>query len=438
MTRSTQSIAGALALSLPLAFAACGDEGETQEEHDAGAQEADGGSEDPPPADASAGEDADPGAASDAEQPVYALASQVFGPSEQTTYLVLHQGDLFDDEVSLEGGIERAGRALVASGPAPGSVFYAGDQVPEVVRYALTDDTLKKEDSVSFMSAGVMGIAEYAGQLVMVSESKALYFDARTLQVLVWNPEDMTLTTKIDISDLKVDGFTAAFSTSAIQQGDNVYMPVGYRTPVSVPEAASMVIVDTGSNTATIAKDDRCGYVRDAVLGEDGYIYVATEAFGSAVHYLNDTAAPAPCLLRVDPETSAYDPDFMVELNPLADGSSVGSLIKLPNGKAYVRVLDESRIPEMDTPSGRALASARAWTWSEITLGDDPQLKPVDDAHVAGGSLIPMPLGDKLVVPDFAADLSATTLCDMTEGPFCARSITVDGLVFSAALVTRE
>lgn len=434
MTIEMKRLGVAAALCGALLLTACeDDEGgghdDAGQQHDSDAGEDAGHEHD-------AGSDAggDPDASEPAPEPTYAIATQVFGPSEQTSYLVLHEGDLFGDAIDIEGGIERAGRALAVAGTASGSVFYAGDQRPEVDRYQVEEGALEEQDTVSFMSEGLMGIAEYAGQLVMLSDTKALYFDARTLKVIVWNPKDMTLTKAIGVSDLTVEGFSATFSTLAIQAEGKVFMPVGYRTPASVPSVAAMVVVDPANETASVVKDDRCGYVRDAVLGEDGMIYLATEAFGSAVHHLNSTAAPAPCLLRFDPESEEYDGGFQVDLNELAGGKTAGSLIALPNGKTYTRVLDESKVPEMEMPSGRALASARAWAWAELALGDEPELTEVE-GHVMGGSFVPMPLGDKLVVPDFAADLSKTTLCDMTQGPTCDTSAEVDGLVFSVALV---
>jgi hypothetical protein len=252
---------------------------------------------------------------------------------------------------------------------------------------------------------------------------------------MVWNPEQMTLLKAIDVSALTLKDYSAAFSTVTATKGDKVYMPVGYRTPAAVPSQTAVVVVDTANDTAEVIKDTRCGYVRDAVEGDDGYWYLATEAFASAVHHLNSTAAPAPCLLRFDLDKSRFDPDFKVDLNPLAGGKTVGSLVKLANGKAYTRVLDEQLVPQLAMPSGRALASARAWGWSEISLGDDPKLTEVANAYVMGGSLVPMQLEELLVIPDFSADLSKTTLCDMSKAPKCDVSTEVEGLVFSVARI---
>jgi len=363
----------------------------------------------------------------------YALVTQVFGASDQTSYLRLHEGSLFGGSLATSGGIERAGRALVVAGVTPGSVYYAGDKLPKVDRYDVRNAQLASGESVSFAGVGVAGISEYAGQFVMLSPTKALYFDSRTLKVLVWNPETMTLTKSIDVSALSLASYTPTFSTVTARRGNKVFMPVGYRTPSAVPSVTAVVVIDTESDTAKIVKDERCGYVRDAVEADDGMWYLATEAFASALHYLNTAAAPAPCLLRFDFAQERYDPGFAIDLNALAAGRTVGSLVKLPNGKVYTRVLDETKLGQLEMPSGRGVASAVAWGWAELTLGNAPTLTDVPGAYLMGGSLIPLPLGDQLVIPAFSGDLAKTTLCDMSSGPTCDVRAEVPGLVFSIA-----
>ena len=92
--------------------------------------------------------------------------------------------------------------------------------------------------------------------------------------------------------------------------------------------------------------------------------------------------------------------------------------------------LDEAAFPVQASTVPRALASALAWTWKEIELGDAPTLTDVPDAPLGGGSMIPLPAGDRMFVPEFAADRSKTALRDVTDGP-SDRTISVPGLVFS-------
>jgi hypothetical protein len=408
---------------------------------DSGDERADGGSREDaserPREDAGQTED-DGGAEPDAEaptaEPIYALVTQVFTADNQTSYLIRHDGALDEGTIDLAQGDEFGGRSLVAGAPYAGELFVGGSESAELTRYALDDqgELSEFDASINFAGRGAASIGEYAGQLVLVSERKAYYFDSRTLSVIIWDPSAMRITGAIDLAQLARSGASVSFSTLAVREDGHVYMPVGYRSldNMSIPNAAAVVIVDEARDTAEVATDDRCGYVRDAALGPDGKLYLATEAYASAVHRLSENAAPAPCLLRIDPGEAVFDPDFHVDLKELASGAAVGSLLKVPSGKTYVRVLDESAFMVQATTVPRALASAPAWAWKEISLGDDPALTDVVDSPLGSGSMIPLPAGDRMFVPEFSADRSTTTLRDVTEGP-SDRTISVPGLVFS-------
>jgi hypothetical protein len=375
-----------------------------------------------------------PDAGEEPADPVYALVTQVFTADNPVSYLIRHDGELNEGSISLDDGDEFGGRALAAGNPYGGSVYVGGNESAELVRFDLdaAGELVKYKDTLNFAGRGADAIGEYAGQLVVVSDEKAYYFDARTLNAIIWNPKTMRATGAIDLSELARAGSSVNFSTLAVRVDARLYMPVGYRSldNLTVPSAAAVVIIDTDADSAELTTDDRCGYVRDAALGEDGKIYVATEAFGSAVHRVSADAAPAPCLLRIDPATDAFEDGFHVALNELAAGSTVGSLIKVPNGKTYVRVLDDEAFEVQANTMPRVLASAPAWAWKEIALGDAPSLSDVPNSPLSGGSMIPLPAGDRLYVPEFAADRSSTTLRDISDGPSDVTT-TVPGLVFS-------
>jgi hypothetical protein len=381
-----------------------------------------------------AGADPTPDAETPPADPVYALVTQVFTGDNQTSYLIRHDGALNEGSIDLARGDEFGGRSLVAGTPYAGELFVGGSESAELVRYELDaeGELAAFDQALNFAGRGAAAIGEYAGQLVLVSEDKAYYFDARTLSAIIWNPRSMRITGSIDLARLARSGNSVSFSTLAVHADGRVFMPVGYRSldNMTIPSAAAVVIVDTEADSAELATDDRCGYVRDAALAADGKIYLATEAYGAAVHRVSANAAPAPCLLRIDPEQDAFDADFHVDLNQLADGATVGSLIKVPSGKTYVRVLDESAFSVQANTVPRVLASAPAWSWKEIALGDAPALQDVADSPRSGGSMIPLPAGDRMFVPEFAADRSSTTLRDVTEGPSNVTA-SVPGLVFS-------
>jgi hypothetical protein len=368
--------------------------------------------------------------------PRFALATQVFQGSVATSYVLMVDSPEAGD-VSAEGqGIELAGRAIVASPGKSGAFFVGTSEGPEVTRYTLDEDGEPvKGPSVSFLEQGVSAIGEYQTQFQFISDDKAYYFDGRTAQVIVWNPSAMTVTGAIDLGELVVAGQLVAFSSSPTRRGDDVIMPVGFRSSdnARIVGGAAAVIVHTGDDSVEIARDDRCGYVRDAVTLDDGTVYVATEAYGSAVRRIASENAPAPCLLRIEPDADAFDPDFYVDLEELAGGAA-GSLARTPDGSAYVHVLDESAATITPTTNARVLASSAAWSWSEITLGDEPTLSPAAGLPLMAGSIISFPVSDQLFVAEFVNFNESTKLRDLTD-PRGAVALTVPGTLFSLTQV---
>ncbi|WP_437878758.1 hypothetical protein [Sorangium sp. So ce513] len=366
--------------------------------------------------------------------PAYALTVQVFGPDggDTQSYITVTGSLDSDKPLSLDDGIEVQGRALGVGPDGGGAVFVTGDAAPTVTRYDLqADGSLKEGDTISFQGKGLARIGEYGTQFHFVSETKAYFFDGPTAQVVVWNPKEMAVTGDIPLESLVIQDAGLSYSSSPpLRLGDDVITFAGWRLGSEVPSQAAVVIVDSTTDQATVVTDDRCGYVRDGVVGPDGLIYMATEAYGAAVHRLNPDNAAAPCMLRFDPETRQFDPDFHVELNTLFDGDTAGSIFGGPGGKAFLRVLDESAYEIAADTHPRVLASAPAWRWASVTLGDEPKAE-VLDGEPSGGSVLTVALGDRTFLLEFDGQES-TTLRELgDEGPGAA-GVTAPGLAFSA------
>ncbi|WP_437910406.1 hypothetical protein WME95_21850 [Sorangium sp. So ce327] len=369
--------------------------------------------------------------------PAYALTVQVFGPDggDTQSYVIVTDDIDSEETLSLDDAIEVQGRALGVGLDGGGAVFVASDAAATVTRYDLQEDgSLEEGDTVSFQGKGLAKLGEYGTQFHFVSETKAYFFDGPTAQVVVWNPHEMTVTGDIPLEDLVIPDATLTYSSSSpLVQGDDVITFGGWRIGAEVPSVAAVVVVDSATDEATVVTDERCGYVRDGVEGPDGMIYVATEAYGAAVHRLNAENAAAPCMLRFDPETRQFDPEFHVELSTLFDGDAAGSLFGGPDGKAFLRVLDESLFAIADDTHPRVLASAAAWRWASVTLGDTPTAT-VLDAAPGGGSVLSVALGDRTFLLEFEGQES-TTLREIGEDGPGEAGVSAPGLTFSVAKI---
>jgi hypothetical protein len=391
----------------------------------------DGGEATQPSAAAGGGGAGAGGAATEEPGAVYALTTQVFGETENQSYVLLTKRLAADTQLSLDDAVvEIAGRAL-GTGPQEGGVlFVAGELAPTITRYDLTaDGKLAGGSSVSFLGKGVTKFGEYGGQFQYISEDKAYWFDGPTAQIVVWNPTSMKVLGSLPLDGFAVENQVLSFTADPIRMGDKLYSFAAWREGLAITPRLAVVVVDTTTDQVTIVEDDRCGYVRDGVL-QDGMLYLATEAFGSAAHYL-DNANPVPCLLRLDTADDTIDPAFQVELSTLFDGAAAGSLVVGPSNRAFLRVLDASAVPD-GVSNPRVLASVPAWQWYKLTPGDEPEVEKIDGAELAGGSVLPFQLGGRRFAPLFI-DGEKTRFLELTEdGPSDSEAITIPGLVFSA------
>ncbi|XYI03420.1 hypothetical protein ACMHYB_28090 [Sorangium sp. So ce1128] len=364
---------------------------------------------------------------------LFALTTQVFGveAADTLSYILLTDTLESDAPLSLDGGIEILGRGIGAAPDGGGALFVASDAGPTVTRYDLGAGGLKKGATVSFLGQGLAKLDEYGGQFQFVSETKAYFFDGYTAQVVIWNPKDMTVTGAIPLDDLVIPDATLTFTAAPLRVGDAVISFAGWRNGPEVPSQAGIVVVDSATDKATVVTDDRCGYVRDGAEGPDGKIYMATEAYGAAVHRLNAESAAAPCMLRFDLEAGTFDPDFHIELGSLFDGGAAGSLIRGSGGEAYLRVLDENAFEIKEDTHPRVLASAAAWRWASVTLGDAPAATVLDDEPTSG-SVVSVALGGESFVLQFQGQ-DTTTFRELGGNGPGEVSLTAPGVVFSAA-----
>lgn len=426
MKRSDTTFTLTLALALStLALAGCSDDDEGRKAGKPSENQGGGGAE-PAPLD-EAGMGGEPIAAH-----VYALTTQVFGETEDTSYVLLTSDLDAHAELSIDDAVvEIAGRALGTGPEGSGLLFVAGELGPTITRYQLNaDGRLQGGASVSFLTKGVTKFGEYGGQFQYIADDKAYWFDGPTAQVVVWNPSAMKVTGTIPLTELAADSQVLSFTAAPIRQGDKLYQFAAWREGLAITPRAAIVVIDTKADTAKVVEDTRCGFVRDGVLADDDKIYAATEAFGSAAHFLDPTN-PTPCLLRFDPTDDTFDEKFDVELSSLFGGAAAGSLVVGPVNQPFLRVLDQADLPDAIS-NPRVLASAPFWSWYKLTAGDEPVVEAVEGAELAGGSVLPFKLGNRTFAPIFV-DGEETQFLELSkEGPVSSSAMTIPGLVFSA------
>ncbi|MFP2905816.1 MxcI protein [Pyxidicoccus sp. 3LFB2] len=378
---------------------------------------------------AGCGESDEPG--NDDKAPLYAITTQKLVADPVESYVVVTTEAERTASLSLENAVKVPGRALGVGIPKTGSVYVVSDESATVTRYTLNSaGALEPSGTVSFASRGVTSLGEYQANFQFISETKAYYFDGATAQVVIWNPTAMTVTGSIPLEGLVIPETVLAFSGAVVWVDKQLIMPVGWRpvTGVGITRKASVVSIDTATDVATIATDDRCGYTHDAAVGLDGQVYVATEAYGAAVRRVMGEDAPEPCLLRFDPRTRAFDPSFYRSLEDLVGGGTAGALIPGARGTAYVRVLDESIAPVTEGTHPRTIASGTGWQWWELKLDTLTATRKAEFPSTSG-SVFLFESENQTLYTEFGAGASSTTLHVLGDGG--KATVTTQGLSFS-------
>lgn len=386
------------------------------------------------------------------------------GPVTTESYVVtVHDGD---SDITYLAQVDdlAAGTTVGFTGPqVPGSVIavasgddpyvYVGSSSSVLYRYVVTADGIELDDEVDFINEGTTAINGYQSALFLVDETKGYFLDLANNQVVIWNPTDMTVTGAEDFSETVTGAdIRSGHSGFPIQIGTKYYYGLGFidSTTLGVLGGAAMLVIDSADDSATVFRDpmDRCGYTFSIAEGTDG-IYLASESYAAANHALDDSA-PAPCMVRFDPETETFDETFQQDLTALVGGTAAGTVVPGPTaGEAYLRVLEESELPctveqwsmgDSSCPAGGAGPRARllsvqaAWKWYELTLGDTPVATEMPDAVLTSGATLGINSGAEILVPEFEG--TATDLRDFTGNVYGDIVLESEGYIRSIAKVT--
>lgn len=296
----------------------------------------------------------EPGAGSPADPsaPLYGVAVSVFNPDASQTYL-LTTSDLGAQALDVRGqGLELPGFLFpFAYG---GAIYVPNEDGPTITRFALgASGALAEGPTLSFASLGYAAAMD-SFNLPVVDATKAYAFDAPNSRVYLWNPTAMTLLPgEIDISMIQRDGYVAriaADADSARQQGDLLFVPVGWEDAVTedARPVSGMLVIDTLSDTVVkFLEDDRCTELQSSVSTESGDIYFFTSEH-SIVTISGQNPDYPSCALRVRAGQSDFDPEFVLNLTQLI-GRPIACCGAWAGGDAaLVPVLYEERVMVAD------------------------------------------------------------------------------------------
>ena len=317
--------------------------------------------------------------------PQFILHTSVDAPDKRLNYFVPVTSLAEGTPVDLTRALEVPGTARFFA-PNTGGYFSVGSSEDmSITRYDLgVDGSLKRTGVVSFKDRG---IKSFKRTMAFISPTKAYYLDESNVQIVVWNPKDLTITGTIALPMAVRPNMAVKFVRVNYPLRPNRLITTVSWADASwttvVPETGLLVIDTNIDQVLNYQVDKRCRGAAEVVEMPDGDIYFASgpdEIVGSAE--VRGLTRPG-CMLRVKAAEERFDPSYLVKLSDLAGGRAACDIIPtgLPNQLLF-RVLNEAKTPWMGAPAEVGQAPDWEWWRMDVSTGKAVQATELGTAEV--------------------------------------------------------
>jgi hypothetical protein len=371
------------------------------------------------------------------EGPLYAIATTQFLPDGTTTLVALVENPAASATLDASRALEVGGAAAVFGSTGQGVLAVGSSESPVLTRYEITTDgRFVAGDRLSLANTGVTSAFKRQGLVPFLSETKAYWLDDVTQQVIVWNPDAMTIEGSFSLEAAARDELVFELGERAVVRDDGLmFVGARYRT-ANEGEAGRAValVIDTESDELVeVLEDPRCGDTVHVVADESGTLYFGSGAVAAVLYALQRPADyPAPCLLRILPGERRFDPDFKITIPDLVESRSAGRLVAGKDGRAYVLALHEEYL---DAELGETTEiwepwDATAWRWWHFELGTDAPATSVDSAPLASAAGSVLHAGGQDYITHLRLEDGATTLLVAGEDGSLTPGLEAPGLPY--------
>ena len=204
-----------------------------------------------------------------------------------------------------------------------------------------------------------------------VGVTKAYFIDAASLQVVTWNPQDMTVSGSFPIDGLAEEGLIVR-GNYAHRVGDNIILSVRYfREDGSAEQLGRIAVIDTTTDTVTYDDETTCGNLAFSVTNTAGDIYLSSHTAQAVSFEAGIAGEPAsrPCVVRVLAGETQFDDTYLLDLYDLT-GRPAGAITQGAGDTAYVLVRREDAFAI--TPENYTSANGAAdWEYHSFELGNE-------------------------------------------------------------------
>ena len=294
--------------------------------------------------------------------PTYAIGLRVLGTGQTQTGFVAFTDDLTSGQLELSDALEFPGGGRLWGVPGTGTFFVTRNEEVTLAKYAFQNGGLQQLDRLSLAR---QGITEFVDSfLIFDGPDRGYLFDLGVTQAIEIDLDAMEIVGVLDLSLLADPSLPTFISFGKFLPHETGLVAATYGLDLvegTVSGESKIAFFDpsTGEVEALPAP---CGGLFTGARIEGGDLIFAADPFVAAAHFLDDTRAPAPCLVRVSGTRREIVGD-PIELNALT-GLPTGGIIPAGESVLLLRALIPELLPDGPITSFEIFGIPVWNTWS--------------------------------------------------------------------------
>jgi hypothetical protein len=353
------------------------------------------------------------------------------------SYLALVPSLHSPNRLDLRGALEFGGGARAYGPEGKGVVYVTSSEEGTLTEVRLAAGAeLQAGSKVSF---GNLGISSTTGGNVhhFVSPRKAYFVSQDTLEIVVWNPEEMAIqaTIPLELADqlVSTDGYFYFYPRPIVVENKLVILAnQSSLDDIDGPTVVTVIDTETDEVISTTV-EPRCHGLLVSALDARGDRYFASSDYSAAVHFLRGEAAPEPCMIRMLFGETEFDADWSRTLSDALHSDLWTGVTQGPRSTLIAQALARDA-PGLDAASEPyEITILPAWRWYSLATAEASGEALAQDFLNMPPSFAPIEIdGDAYVALMGEQD---TTLVDLTSSDEPSRALEVPGFVFNVVRV---
>ena len=380
-------------------------------------------------------DDDGPGLDSRFNEALYATFIRVDNPDGRINYVALTEDLEQETAVDFTTALEVPGFSRMYA-PEEGGFFAIGDgEDMTITRYSINENNeFVRGNRISFAGEGV---TQMHWRNKFLSPVKAYYVDVTQGQIVVWNPEEMSITKTIMLPEQVADGYQG-YNTSVgfydfPMVGNHMYIPLewlNFDTNEGRPATGLVVINTQTDQVLSYTETEKAPAATNFVVDTNGDIYFGTSGYYMAHGFVKDGInRPNGAILRVKAGETTFDDNYYLPYSSLTAGDRIGvSLASAPgDGIAYTTLLKEETTAWSGITDFRSYISSSGWEKWKINLSTG-EAEPEQGLPAAGPGADTRLIDGEPYIFSFS-DFGSTTVFKLNADGNHEEKLTVDGLL---------